>query len=276
MILWILSFLVLALLLLFIDYRKLAALKKLVLPFFIVLCLSCLILTIILIYAHLRYKNEIIQSTKSSLISLTVEARKGIERILQETMDAAESIADDVTSGKLKDDEILDRLKTTAEQNKNFYGINIAYKPYAYSPDRKLYSPYFGKKGGVLTFSQLDKIYDYTKPEYEWYTLAMEKGPRWCEPYFGEAGLTLISTYSALFYETDTAAQRKDPIGVVTIDISLDQIGKIIRSLDLGPSGFGALLSQKGRYLYHPNNEYVLSGKTILELGEELNDADRL
>jgi hypothetical protein len=193
-------------------------------------------------------------------------------------MSRAESIAEEISTGNLKRKEIFIKLERTIKQNPAFYGGSITFKPYAYRPDRRLYSAYYTKEDGVFKYLQLDKIYDYTQPEYKWYSLAMKKGSRWCEPYFCSAGETLMSTYSAPFYKVEAGSKiiEEGPIGVITIDISLDYIREIIHSLDLGPSGFGALLSKKGHYLYHPNNEFVLTGKTIRELGEELNDKDRI
>ncbi|MGA1864445.1 MAG: hypothetical protein ACMUHX_05230, partial [bacterium] len=146
---------------------------------------------------------------------------------------------------------------------------------YSYSPERCLYSAYFFRNNQTLQYEQLDLIYDYTDEQYEWYSLAMAEGSRWSEPYFCEAGITLMTTYSSVFYETDQETKERVSKGVVTIDISMDEIGRIVKSLDLGPSGFGALISKKGFYLYHPNTEYVTGKKTILDLAEEYNDKSR-
>jgi signal recognition particle subunit SEC65 len=63
-----------------------------------------------------------------------------------------------------------------------------------------------------------------------------------------------IVAYSAIFYQQDAETHRKVPAGVVVICISLNEIKKILEELELGPSGFGALASRKGVYLYHTVN----------------------
>jgi hypothetical protein len=63
---------------------------------------------------------------------------------------------------------------------------------------------------------------------------------------------------------------------VVSVDLSMDEIRRIIESLDLGPAGFGALVSAKGVYLYHPNTDLVLGKKTLAQVAAEQGDPDRL
>ena len=104
----------------------------------------------------------------------------------------------------------------------------------------------------------------------------MVKGNRWAEPYWDEAGKTYMTTYSALFYAKDAETGEALPKGVVTVDISMRQIKNIIESLNIGPSGFGALTTQEGNYLYHPNYDYVLSHKNLRDVAREKNDKDRL
>jgi len=53
------------------------------------------------------------------------------------------------------------------------------------------------------------------------------------------------------------------PLGLLVIDISMDHVKKIIDGIDLGPSGFGTLISKKGIYLHHPDMEYVVTRKKI-------------
>ncbi len=246
--------------------------------FLLLLTISCVsfLAAIGLIYFHIDYQNDIVVSTKKKLYELTVTASNDIANILQQTMNDADAIANKLTLNNLSASQALKSVKTLLDKNPNYYGSAISYRPFGYDSKQRLFSPYYKKSGnkGKLSFVQIETLYDYTKPEFDWFVTAMQLGSRWSEPYWGPAGNAYMVTYSSVFY--DTQSKSKTPLGVVTIDISMNQIKKLIEDIDLGPSGFGALLSAKGVYLYHPITEYVISQKNIIQVAKDKNDEDRL
>ncbi len=241
-------------------------------------CMASLLISAALIYLHLDYKKTIYESAKMNLKQLTVEATKKIDTTLQQAMTSAGTLADGLTSGAVDNDNMLARLGDMLVSNPNYFGASISFVPYGYDADVRLYSAYYSKSGlkGELEFQQLADVYDYTTPDYDWYIEPMTKGNRWGEPYWDEAGKTYMTTYSALFYKLDANTGKKVPNGVVTIDISMAQIKNIIESLNIGPSGFGALTTRDGDYLYHPNYEYVLNRQNIKDVASQKNDSNRL
>lgn len=244
----------------------------------ILMCLSSLTATVVLAYQHQVYKDGIYESSKTYLKQLTIDGALNIDAILQQAMISAEALADGLTNGKVNPTNMHVKLKKMLASNDNYYGGSITFAPYAYKSKTKLYSAYYSKSGadGDLTFQQLADIYDYTSPEYDWYVEPMAKSNRWDEPYWDEAGKTYMITYSALFYGEYPDTKEKGPKGVVTIDISLSRIKDIIESLNIGPSGFGALTTRDGNYLYHPNYEYVQAHRNLRDVASEKNDKGRL
>lgn len=242
------------------------------------ICVICFLLASFLVYKHMAFKKTVYESAKGELIQLTLDAAKEIDKILIETEKSAENLAARLSSGEISKENRLEDLKKMLARNPNFYGGTITFKPYGYDAQTKLYSAYYSKSGKneALEFLQLADIYDYTIPDYDWYVEPMAKGNRWGEPYWDEAGKTYMTTFSALFYVEDPRSPKKVPNGVVTIDISMNRIRSIIESLDIGPSGFGALTTREGNYLYHPNYDYVLKHKNLSDIAEEKKDADRL
>jgi len=232
-------------------------------------------LSIFLIYNHISYKNTIEKKVKDRVFSQTMEGAKEIDIILKKRMSIAQNIVDDLTSGKLSAKETLKKIRDIVDENPDIHGIAIAYKPYAYDPKVRLHAPYYARKHGKPQLIQVESVYDYTKSEHEWYTLPMEKGAMWVGPYFGQAGSVLMTTYSVPFYKVDPVTKEKIVLGVVAIDISLDWVKKIVDSLDFGHSGYGAVISKKGVYLYHPNMEYVQKSKTIFDVAKESKDTGR-
>lgn len=252
--------------------------KKIVFIVMLIISVTGFISAASLIYNHIDYRQNIVSETKTKLQHLTDAASQEIEAILLKTMDNANKMAADLTKGNIEVSILLKHLKKVVKNNPNYYGGAITYRPFGFDPDCRLYSTYYKKSGinGKLEFIQIETVYDYTKPEYSWYVAPMKNGSCWGEPYWGPAGKAYMVTYSSVFYENDSTTGEKIPLGVVTIDISMDQIKNLIENIDLGPSGFGALTSAKGIYLYHPNTEYVVSQKDIMQVAKERNDKDRL
>lgn len=246
---------------------------------FVIIAIASLIIASILTGNHLLYRSKITDKTRANLQSITAEAAKDIGKTITETMQAADAIADDLTKSRFTKEQIKMRLRQTLEQQPYLYGGGIAFEPHGFDPDRRLYAPYYKKssENGNLELVMIDESYDYTEPQHEWYSTAIAKNkPWWVESFWGEASQRFLTSYSAVFFKNDPIDGTKTPAGVVIFTISMDKIKKLINSLELGPSGFGALVSQKGIYLYHPNNDYVISRKNILDVAKEKKDKDRL
>lgn len=236
-----------------------------------------LVASVVLLVRHLSYKRDVMESAKSRLTSLTVQATRSIDLVAREVIDNANSIADQMSSGKLTHKAAEIRLRELLERYPHFLSAALSYRPYAFDPGRKLYSVLQTRKNGRIERIQLDTVYDYTKPEYDWFVAAIDHGPRWSQPFYGEASSSLLVAYSVPFQgDMDEVAGRRPARGVVTVTISIEEIGRIIESLDLGPTGFGALVSQQGAYLYHPDTELVVLRKTLRQIAHEQNDRDRL
>jgi hypothetical protein len=253
-------------------------LKKRIIFFLLLLVASVsFVAGVVLLARHLTYKRGVTESTKSRLTSRTVQATRSIDRVACEVIDNANSIADQLSSGELTHKAAQIKLRELLERYPHFLSAALSYKPYAFDPKRRLYSVLHARKDNRIERVQLDTIYDYTKPEYDWFGSAIDKGPRWSQPFYGEASNSLLVAYSVPFHGgMDKATGRRFAKGVVTITISIEEIGRIIESLDLGPTGFGALVSQEGTYIYHPDTELVVSRKTLRQISQEHNDRDRL
>lgn len=242
----------------------------------ILLCVLSLATTAYLTYQHISFKNRIMNEAKEHVQELTRSAAASIDRALRDIIIATETVADDLSSGKLpKDEQLLKRrMADILGGNPNLMSMVIAFKPYGYRSDRRLFSSSYKRISGTVSYRPTEAKYDYTAED--WYSVPLKQGRNlWMDPSFALAGRTLFTSYSAIFYEYD-ATRRKTPAGVVMVGISLDQLNKILEPLDLGPSGFCALVSARGVYLRHPNNEYVVEQKTIMDVAHEFGDKDRL
>ena len=242
----------------------------------VILSVVSLALTVTLIYRHISYKDRITQRTLSRAVNDTAKAARDLDEMFRPYMATAREIAGDISERRLSHQEVLNKIKGLVEADPHIHGIAIAYKPYAFNSRSRLYAPYCSRAEGDVRCIRVESLYDYTEPRYEWFSLPLDQGALWIEPYFGPAGATLMTTYSVPFNKIDRATGKTVPAGVVALDISLDEVKRIVESIDLGLGGYGAVISKKGVYLYHPNQTFVRERKTVYDVAEQYNDKDRI
>ena len=78
-----------------------------------------------------------------------------------------------------------------------------------------------------------------------------------------------MSTYSVPFYRTIEG--ERVVAGVITSDISLSWLQKIVASIKIAETGYGFLISQNGTFVTHPKKELVMN-ETIFSQAEARGD----
>jgi hypothetical protein len=225
------------------------------------ICLASLGLTVLAAIRYYGYERSIVEPLKEDLILRTRAAAGQIDRALTPARAAAESMAAELDrTAEPTERQLIDLLRESILSDEACFGGTVAFEPYRFSSDARLYAPYFSRVDGELEFERIEDSYDYTDESQEWYVKALAEGPRWSEPYFDTAvGNALMTTYSAIFHEQGT------PRGVVTIDVSMDSIRRIVRALDLGGMGHAVLVTDQGQIVYHPDEELVLGGVNLVD-----------
>ncbi|MEC4893104.1 MAG: cache domain-containing protein [Oscillatoria sp. PMC 1051.18] len=205
----------------------------------------------------------------------TVRVSLQLERELRFAQDIALAIANDLSSGRLSDEEVFARLELDIEKDPNLSDIGVAYAPYAYAEDVRLYAPSVTRVNNELQQSQLEAIYNYTRPKYLWYLNTKQRGPNWGEPYAElknpESDDPIVGFYTPFY---DSTGENKEFRGVVYTEYSLGKFQEIMNSLKLGRTGYGFILSESGIFLYHPNEEYVKSLENIFNITYEQESED--
>lgn len=159
-----------------------------------------------------------------------------------------------------------DYLKSVVEKKPEIYGACLAFEPYSFDKNIKLYAPYYYSPEGKIRFKQLgDGRYNYL--DKDWYKTPKEKGePVWSEPYLDEdGGNALMSTFSVPIY------RNGDFIGVATVDLSLNKMTDSISNAKLSKSGYVFVVSKKGQFISFPDREQIMKGN-ILDLNRELGE----
>ncbi len=157
------------------------------------------------------------------------------------------------------------QLKTYMKQallaNPQLYGISVAFEPGTYKTGQKYYAPYYHYQGDDIAYVQRGtEEYNYFRRD--WYTAAREAGKGiWTEPYYDDgAAEILMVSYSVPVFD------NKRFCGVVTVDLSLEDIRDEIDTLALPYGGYAFILSRLGRYIAYPD--------PVLVMGHELESAN--
>ena len=209
------------------------------------------------------------QSLGAARASARTEASRSAGRIdsqLRSLMPQVEHLAADLSSGKLEEAELWDRLRAALEASPESFEVGVAYEPYARSPAVRLYAPHVARVNGEVTEFQLEQRYDYT--QYDWYRQPIDRGKAcWGEPYFGKATQTLVVGYSVPFYRP--GEPRGAPLGVVRINLAMENIRQMVSSLDFLQTGYGFLLSARGVFLASPAEDDVRKQLTFADFARE-------
>lgn len=168
-------------------------------------------------------------------------------------------------------EELIELLTSTVSNNPEIYGSAIAFQPHTFDPLARYFAPYCYREpdGRHQVIFLGGEQYDYFT--MEWYRAPQERGaPVWSEPYFDKGGGNiLMTTFSVPFHGIGDGG--KTFRGVVTADISLSRLKKIVSSIKIYETGYAFLISRKGLLVTHPNEALVMQ-ETITRLAEAGGD----
>jgi phosphoserine phosphatase RsbU/P len=229
---------------------------------------SAAIFAAIFSYNYLVSRRMIQKGIEENSANLITTTTSRIEVLLTSTQKVPQNAAYLLENMNYDESELFKVLYTIVERNPEIYGAAVAFEPYAFDKTKKYYAPYFYKVNGGISFKYLDRFYDYFT--WDWYQIPRElETPQWTEPYFGEGGGILMSSYTVPFYK-NVDGQRKFA-GIIVVDISLDYLRDIVSSIKILKSGYGFLISKNGTFVTHPIKEYIMN-ETIFSVAEERND----
>ncbi len=246
--------------------------KKTTLSYHIIknVLLFCIALFLLIFSIYYYFARKTIrEDTRENSEYLAKTTINKIELVLTVAEKNPQIIARMLESSFLSKDSLIPFLKSMLSVNNSLYGSIIAFEP-NYFPEKGIYfAPYVFRQGDSICSSVLgDRNYEYFY--MDWYQIPkITNEPYWSEPYFDEGGgNVLMTTYSVPFYTLIDGAKTFS--GVVTIDISLEWLTKIISDVKILESGYAFLLSRNGVVISHPNSEYIMN-QTIFTIAKENN-----
>jgi hypothetical protein len=240
-------------------------------PFFALLCVA-LIVTSALEFFQLQAQDR--ETREASYATSTQEAANELGQRMIRVAQEAETLAAKLSAETLSPAEYEQALAAMIQSNPMFYGGAIAFAPFAYDPQSRLYGIYYAKMDDGLKLMHIEDSYDYTADDQEWFGKALTEGSRWSTPYFDKSlGDILMTTYSAVVYRPSASGQRQ-AIAVVTIDISIESLGNIVKTFGVGSTGYPEIITDQGLYLYTPTESRVLNRESLFDSAAFEHDKD--
>jgi sigma-B regulation protein RsbU (phosphoserine phosphatase) len=233
---------------------------------------TVVIFAVTLGYNYYRSRAMLQQELESNARNLALSLVNRVETQLKAVSKVAEGVARALETGSYNEASLHALLRNAVEGNPEIYGSSIAFEPFAFSPQTRLYAPYYYRKNGTIAHDRLENSYQQVSYVYwDWYQIPRELGKsEWSEPYYDEgAGNRLMTTYSTPFYRE--AGGKKQLAGIVSADLSLDALTGLIGSVKILKTGYAAVLSRNGMILAHPLKDTIMN-ETFFSIAEARND----
>ncbi|MBP0021704.1 MAG: tetratricopeptide repeat protein [Cyanobacteria bacterium SBLK] len=183
-----------------------------------------------------------------------------------------------LSSGQIADPDLPELLRQDLQKIPNLARLGAAYKPFAYSPDVRLFAPTALRVDEEIDILQAEELdFNYILPQYAWYRNTINEGPNWGDPYPGPEE-TPFSELAIGFYTpfSRIVAGQAQPRGVIFAEYSLNQLKAVVNSLNIGKTGYGFLVSGSGIFLSHPDGDLVDGKTNLLDLARAQDNAEFL
>jgi sigma-B regulation protein RsbU (phosphoserine phosphatase) len=229
---------------------------------------STFIFLVIFGYTYRFSRNTIEKDTRERAETLARNAVYHIESILNGVENVPEGMASVLENCSLSREEMLRMLRASVTDNPEIYGAMLAFEPYDLNRKTRFFAPYFYKHDGKILATDPNSRAHF---EWDWYQAPKRlHKPVWTEPYFDTGfGKIIMSTYSVPVYRI--VRGKKMFRGVVTADISLEQLSDIVSSIRILQTGFGILISKNGTFITHPDKNLIMK-ETIYSLAKKRAD----
>lgn len=234
-------------------------------------CIS-LIFAATLAYNYYSSRRMLEKDLESNSRNLALSLVNRVETELAAVAAVTAATASAIETGRYSGQELLALIQSAVAQNPAINGAGVAFEPFAFSPDRRLYAPFFYRENDGLVYSELGTAYEHVPYLFwDWYQIPRETGaPEWSEPYYREAaGNILTTTYSVPLYAEVNGVRTIR--GIVSADVSLDRLTEIVSSVRILETGYAALLSRNAMILAHPLKDAIMN-ETFFSIAEARND----
>ncbi|MCG5511450.1 SpoIIE family protein phosphatase [Ectothiorhodospira lacustris] len=229
-----------------------------------------LILCGLLLWNYLSFREHLTEEAQVRARFLADGAADRIDATLSGLQSLVDGMALSLSATSL--DLTLEQMRTlqreALHQQPGLYGTTFAWLPERKPPDWGALAPFSYRDGDRLAYHDLahDGL-DYL--DEDWFALPRFLGRAvWTEPYIHYTGKRMV-TYSVPVW----LASPDGPLlaGVVTSDIELDWLDRLLADLPLGEQGYALLISRNGVYISHPTDTIAMR-ESVFSLAEARGD----
>lgn len=184
-----------------------------------------------------------------------------IESFLLEVEEATNGLRPLVLAN-MKPDSLMEYAHRMTVEHPNFNGCSITTEPN--------YFPQYGRYFSVYSLRLADSVKTVREGPYEYYEKVWYKMPStlgrgcWTDPYDDYNTGTLYSTDMIASYGLPLYNQKSELIGVISTDLSLPRLSKIITERNPYETSYCFMLGKDGHYFVHPDSTRLFT-RTIFE-----------
>jgi signal transduction histidine kinase/HAMP domain-containing protein len=226
----------------------------------------------IFLYIYQISRDTILDNLKENSRLLTVSTVRQVEKVLTSVQKMPENLSKVVESRDFSASELTSMLTRAVEDNDDIYGAAISFESDYAGKGNEFATIYVYKDSGKVR-TRLVRKDDRSFSIQDWYLIPKQlRKSLWSEPYYDEGfGNIVMSTYSVPLFRT--VRGEKKFIGVITADLSLDWLDKIVSSIRVYQSGYAFMISRTGCTVAHPRKEFIMN-ESIFSVAAERNSSE--
>jgi methyl-accepting chemotaxis protein len=235
------------------------------------LLLLAVTMGILVYFSHKALREEAMRDAEQTLDG-TIQT---IDNILQTVEQSTGNVYYDLRQHLDNPDRMFTYSRELVESNPNIVGCAIVFKP-GYYPGRDLFMAYVRRKtpdaNDPSGLEMPETFTDRPYTEQAWYTEPMNTGKvGWINPL---KGLDTEDNEPLVTFCIPFSDKNNQRIGVVAVDVSINQLSKIILAAKPSPNGYSVLLAHNGSYLVHPDKEKLTDPTVFSQKEKGVDDSE--
>ena len=189
--------------------------------------------------------------------------------LIQSLQPEVATLAADLSAGRVAPGALETRLEAALGRTPMALGMGVAFAPGARpSPGEADPAPYVERDRDGLRRGRTSG----NDAAQNWFLAGLER-EGWQEPRLDESTGRLSVGYSRFVRRPGQSGGA--PIGTVRMELALDSLRQLLAGTGGAGSGYRFLLSAKGVFLAHPQQKWVLEGRTIFQVAAQTHDPGR-
>ena len=230
---------------------------------------TSLIFALMLGFNHQRARGLVEREAAASAHHLAQASVNKVEAALATVARATDNLARQMQGGAVAPAQLEPLLRRLLAETPEILGSGVWFEPGGLPGKRGPFAPYVYREGEAIRATPPKTDFGYTLQD--WYQIPRELARAdWSEPYYDpEVPDVLMATYTVPLYAGSGEDRRF--IGVLTADISLEWLSRMMGSIKVLDSGYAFVLSQSGAVVTHPRAERIMN-ETLFTLAEASAD----